>query len=43
MPNSTSAGSVIEPVTAAHPITGGRAPGIAPTSVDNDERRFIGV
>ena len=34
MPNSTTAGSVMLPVAAAQPITGGSAPGTAPTSVD---------
>ena len=36
-------GSVIVPSAAAHPITGGSAPGIAPSSVDKDVRRFNGV
>ena len=43
MPNSTSAGSVISPVAAAQPITGGSAPGIAPTSVASDVRVLSGV
>ena len=43
MPNRTSAGSVTSPVAALHPITGGRAPGTAPTSVDSDVRVLSGV
>ena len=31
------------PVAAVHPITGGSAPGIAPTSVASEVRSFSGV
>ena len=31
------------PVAAVQPIKGGNAPGSAPTRVDNEDRRFIGV
>ena len=31
------------PCAAAQPMSGGSAPGTAPTSVASDERRFIGV
>jgi hypothetical protein len=43
MPKRTIAGSVIFPVAAAHPITGGSAPGTAPTSVANEVRVLSGV
>ena len=43
MPKRTSAGSEIVPVAAVHPITGGSAPGIAPTSVASEVRIFNGV
>jgi hypothetical protein len=43
MPKSTMAGSEISPVAALQPITGGRAPGTAPTSVDSDVRVLSGV
>ena len=31
------------PLDAAQPIIGGSAPGIAPTTVPKDDRRFSGV
>src|SRR5262245_34786849 len=43
MPKSTRAGRVRVPSAAAQPMTGGRAPGMAPTSVDSDVRRLSGV
>ena len=41
--NNAIAGKAISPVTADQPMTGGRAPGNAPTSVDNHVRCFNGV
>ena len=41
--NSSHASRDTVPVAAAQPITGGSAPGIAPTIVASEERRFIGV
>jgi hypothetical protein len=43
MPNSTHAPGDSAPLAATHPITGGSAPGTAPTTVANDERRLSGV
>jgi hypothetical protein len=43
MPKSTIAGNVTSPVAAAHPITGGSAPGTAPTIVASDVRVLSGV
>ena len=35
--------SAMLPCDAVQPMSGGSAPGIAPTSVASGERRFIGV
>ena len=43
MPNSTMAGPEIVPVAAAHPMTGGSAPGTAPISVASEVRVLSGV
>ena len=43
MPNSTHASIVSAPRAAAQPMTGGSAPGTAPTSVAHDVRRLSGV
>ena len=43
MPNSTHASAVAAPRAAVHPMTGGRAPGTAPTSVAHGVRRLSGV
>ena len=43
MAKRMSAGKEISPVAAAHPMTGGSAPGTAPTSVESDVRVLSGV
>ena len=43
MPKSTQAPGDSEPLAAAQPMTGGSAPGMAPTTVANDDRRLSGV
>ena len=43
MANSTHASTLAAPRAAAQPITGGRAPGTAPTSVAHGVRRLSGV
>src|ERR1700733_5363015 len=43
MPNSTQPPSDSEPCAAAQPISGGKAPGIAPTAVESEVRVFSGV
>ncbi len=43
MAKSTRAAGSMAPRAAAQPITGGSAPGTAPTSVESEVRRFSGV
>jgi len=43
IPKSVHACAGIVPVTADQPMIGGSAPGIAPMTVLNEERRFSGV
>ncbi len=41
--NSTQASTLRSPRAATQPITGGNAPGTAPTGTHNELTRFIGV
>ncbi len=41
--NSTHASTDSSPRAATQPITGGKAPGIAPTGTQSELARFIGV
>ena len=43
MPKSVHACGGSAPLAAAQPMIGGSAPGIAPMTVPNDDRRFSGV
>ena len=43
MAKSTKAAGSTEPRAAAQPMTGGSAPGTAPTRVESEVRRFRGV
>ena len=43
MPNSTPASTVSAPRAAVQPMTGGSAPGTAPTTVAHGVRRLSGV
>jgi hypothetical protein len=43
MANSVQPPSDGDPCAAVQPMSGGSAPGTAPTSVEIGERRFIGV